>query len=69
MVSNLQQLEKFRSQEEYGNCQSRLELSNAYLVVKIGVDTEENGPFEVRDRKYGCPVVRKRIRRNLGLAL
>ena len=33
---------KFRSQEECGNCRSRQELPNAYLVAKIGADTAEN---------------------------
>ena len=28
-------------------CRSRRELSNAYLLAKIGVDTAENEPFEV----------------------
>ena len=28
-------------------CRSRRELSNAYLLVKIGVDTAENEPLEV----------------------
>ena len=28
-------------------CRSRQELSNEYLLVKIGVDTAENEPFEV----------------------
>ena len=29
-------------------CRSRRELSNAYLLAKIGVDTAENEPLEVR---------------------
>jgi hypothetical protein len=28
-------------------CRSRRELSNAYLLAKIGVDTAENEPLEV----------------------
>ena len=28
-------------------CRSRRELSNEYLLAKIGVDTDENGPLEV----------------------
>ena len=28
-------------------CRSRRELSNEYLLAKIGVDTAENEPFEV----------------------
>ena len=28
-------------------CRSRQELSNAYLLAKIGVDTAENEPLEV----------------------
>ena len=31
-------------------CRSRRELSNAYLLAKIGVDTAENEPFQV------CPL-------------
>ena len=30
-------------------CRSRQELSNAYLLAKIGVDTAENEPLEVWD--------------------
>ena len=30
-----------------GLCRSRRELSNAYLLAKIGVDTAENEPLEV----------------------
>ena len=37
-------------------CRSRRELSNAYLLAKIGVDTAENEPL---DRK-----VRKKVRKN-----
>ena len=53
-------------------CRSLQELSNAYLVAKIAFDTEENGPFEIRDKKMGVQVtngirqVKKRIRRNIG---
>ena len=49
-----------------------VEVSNAYLVGKIGFDTEENGPFEVRYQKMGAQVtdrsrqVTNRIRRNIG---
>ena len=32
---------------------SRQALSSAYLDAKIGVDTAENGPFKVLDRKMG----------------
>ena len=38
---------KIRSREECGNCRSRQGLSNAYLVEKIGLDTDENGPVKV----------------------
>ena len=31
-------------------CRSRRELSNAYLLAKIGVDTAENEPLEVRGK-------------------
>ena len=30
---------------------SRQELSNEYLIAAIGVDSAENGPFEICDRK------------------
>ena len=30
---------------------SRQELSNEYLIVKIGVDPDENGPLKVWNRK------------------
>ena len=33
-------------------CRSRRELSNAYLLAKIGVDTAENEPLEVWGRKF-----------------
>ena len=36
----------------------------AYLAVKNGFDTEENGPFEVRNQKMGVQVT-NRIRRNM----
>ena len=51
--------------EECGNRRSRQELSKEYLVVQIGFDTEENGPFEVRDGNMGVQVT-SRIRRNIG---
>ena len=31
-------------------CRSRRELSNAYLLAKIGVDTAENEPLEVWEK-------------------
>ena len=34
--------------EECGICSSRQELSNEYLVAKIGFDTAENEPLKVR---------------------
>ena len=33
-------------------CRSRRELSNAYLLAKIGVDTAENEPLEVLGGKF-----------------
>ena len=49
---------------------------HAYLIVKIGFDTEESGPFEVRYRKMGAQMtsgnyytsrqVPNKIRRNIG---
>ena len=33
-------------------CRSRRELSNAYLLAKIGVDTAENEPLEVWGEKF-----------------
>ena len=38
---------KIGSQEECGICRSRQELSNEYLIVKIGVDTAENEPSKI----------------------
>ena len=35
-------------------CRSRRELSNGYLLAKIGIDTAENGP-----RKFGLPARRR----------
>ena len=35
------------SRDEYGNCRSRQELSNKYVLAKIGVDTAENEPLKV----------------------
>ena len=35
------------------SCQA---LSNDFLIAKIRVDTAENGPFKVRDRKAGVQV-------------
>ena len=66
--------EKFRSRKNVeieGLVWSRQEVSNAYLVVKIGFDTEENEPFEVRDKKWGSTwrtefvQVTNRIRRSI----
>ena len=42
---------------------SRQDLSNEYLLAKMGVDTAENGPLKVC-QKY--PKVRKKVRINIG---
>ena len=39
-----------RKNGKSGICSSRQELSNEYLIAKIGVDTAENGPSKVWDR-------------------
>ena len=40
-------------------CRSRRELSNEYLLAKIGVDTAENEPLEVWEKIFNiihwCP--------------
>ena len=45
---NFWKIWKIRSWEECGICSSRQELSNEYLVAKIGFDTAENEPLKVR---------------------
>ena len=47
---NFQNFWKFSSREDCEICRSRQELSNEYLIAKIGVDTAENGPSKVWDR-------------------
>ena len=37
-----------RGAKEYKSCRSRQELSNEYLLAKIGFDTAENEPLKVR---------------------
>ena len=37
---------------------SRQELSNECLIAKIGVDTAENGPFKIWDRKTGVQLTK-----------
>ena len=41
---------KVKTREEYGICRSHQELSNEYLVTKIGFDTDENELIWVWDR-------------------
>ena len=39
-------------------CRSRRELSNAYLLAKIGVDTAENETLEVWGEKFNPLLIR-----------
>ena len=48
----MENFEKNISREEGGNCRSGHELSNAYLVAKIGLDTAENEPSKVSTLPY-----------------
>ena len=41
------QTDPTRTVQRSALCRSRRELSNAYLLAKIGVDTAENEPLEV----------------------
>ena len=47
-------------------CRSRRELSNKYLLAKIGVDTAENEPLEVWGKIFNiihwCPYLRDELR-------
>ena len=65
ILKNLQNFENLGREKNVEIVDLGKELSNVYLVVKIGFDTEENGPFEVWDRKMGVQVT-NRIRRNIG---
>ena len=56
------------SEGERGNCRSRQELSNAYLVAKIGVDTAESEPSKLSSliptqaiKLCGTPVFRAAV--------
>ena len=46
----LAEILRLKSGARSGLCRSRRELSNEYLLAKIGVDTADNEPLEVRGK-------------------
>ena len=50
------------------SCRTRQELSNKYLLAKIGFDTAENGPLKVCQELANCYSLKK-VRTHIGAAL
>ena len=54
-----EKIELLKAVQRSALCRSRRELSNAYLLAKIGVDTAENEPLEVWGKIFNiihwCP--------------
>ena len=51
--TNICKTSEWSAAKDYQSDRSRQELSNEYLVAKIGFDTAENGPPKVLGRKCG----------------